>query len=133
MKIRQIQDGDYENILAKWWGEWGFESAPPKEMLPDTGFIAFDEDVPVCSCMVYMTNSKIAWITWVLSNREYRKKPNRRLILKDMLEEACQSAKRAGYNAVFTVTNNAHAIRNFKDAGFITSSTNAHELVKLWD
>jgi len=133
MTIRPLTDSDYDNILVGWWADWGFEAAPPKEMLPDIGFIAFDDDVPVSSCVVYTTNSKVAWITWILSNRAYRKKPSRRFILSEMLEEACQYARKCGYNIIYTATNNAHAIRCFKDAGFIVSSTNTHELIKLWD
>lgn len=35
---RYASSDDYESILLRWWGEWGF-SAPVKEFLPERGII----------------------------------------------------------------------------------------------
>lgn len=131
MTIRPIQDGDYENILIKWWEDWGFPHPPPMIMLPHTGFIAYDGEIPVAACFVYTTNSKVAWLTWLVSNKNYREKPNRRIIINSLIEAVCEWAKSMGYNIIYTVTNKSHAV--FKDAGFIETSKNAHELIKTWD
>ena len=133
MTIRPIQEGDYENILCKWWDDWGFPYPPPIAMLPDTGFIAYDEETPVAACFVYITNSEVAWLTWLVSNKDYRKKPNRRIIINGLIETVCEWTKSAGYSMVYTVTNKSHAVQSFKDAGFIETSKNAHELIKTWD
>ena len=49
--IRQLQEGDYENILVNWWKDWGWEP-PQKDFLPEDGkggMIIYDGDTPVCA------------------------------------------------------------------------------------
>lgn len=133
MKIRSISQKDYDQILIKWWEDWGFPYPPPKEMLPDTGFIAYDEEIPVAACYVYITNSKVAWLTWLISNKNYRKKPDRRIIINGLIETVCGWLKSAEYSMVYTVANKSQAVQSFKDAGFIGTSKNAQELIKTWE
>lgn len=133
MKVRTIQDEDYDEILIKWWEDWGFPSPPPKSMLPTTGFIAYDEDIPVAACFLYVTNSEIAWVTWLVSNKQYRKKPHRRIIINSLIEAVCEGARKTGHSIIYTATNNKSAVQSFKDAGFISTSKNTQELIKTWE
>ncbi len=133
MTIRAIQDGDYENILTKWWSDWGFPAPPPKESIPETSYIAFDGDTPVCFCSLYFTNSSMAWLTWLLSNKEYRKKPHRRYIMNAMIDSVSHFARQQGCSLVYTVSNNRFAVEAFEIAGFKKASSNATELIKTWE
>ena len=38
LNIRRLNDEDY-SALVKWWDTWPEWQAPPKDFLPDTGFI----------------------------------------------------------------------------------------------
>lgn len=133
MTIKAIQDGDYENILTKWWLDWGFQVPPPRDSLPDTSYIAFDGDIPVCFCSLYLTNSSMAWVTWLLSNKEYRKKPHRKYIMNVMIEAVSRLALDNGCPIIYTVSNNRFAVEAFQNAGFKKTSSNATELIKTWD
>ena len=72
--IEPLQEGDYENILCKWWKDWRW-TPPSKEFLPDNGlggFMVYDDGVPVCAGFMYRTNSKAVWCDWIISNIEYK-------------------------------------------------------------
>jgi len=78
--IRELTHTDYDDILLGWWKQWGWEP-PQRDFLPNNGkggVIVFDEDVPVCAGFMYMTNSKVSWVDWIISNKEYTKKPQRK-------------------------------------------------------
>ncbi len=96
LKIKQIADGDYENILTKWWSDWGWES-PSKDFLPQDGLggiMVYDEDEPICAGFVYVTNSSVSWVDWIISSKTYRKKPQRGdalIMLVDALTAICKS------------------------------------------
>jgi hypothetical protein len=131
--IRAIQDGDYENILTKWWSDWGFPSPPPKDSLPKTSYIAYDGDTPVSFCALYLTNSSMAWLTWILSNKEYRKKPHRKIIIQSMIENISDIALNGGAKSVYTVSDERFSVELFKSVGFRQTSSKATELIKTWE
>ena len=73
--IRKLNSTDYDNTLVGWWKDWGWEP-PAKDFLPDdgeSGLIVLDNDVPVCAGFIYITNSKAAWVDWIISNKKYTK------------------------------------------------------------
>ena len=80
--IRKLNSLDYDSILVKWWKDWRW-TAPPKDFLPENGeggFIVYDNDIPVCAGYIYMTNSKVGWCDWIISNFEYKNKKKRKYI-----------------------------------------------------
>eukprot|EP01050_Picozoa_sp_SAG11_P037920 SAG11_NODE_15206_length_585_cov_1.479424_2_plen_83_part_01 len=69
-----LQHEDYDNILKGWWKDWGWE-APSRDFLPQDGqggIMVWDGDTPVCAGFLYNTNSKVAWVDWIISNKEYK-------------------------------------------------------------
>ena len=86
--IRKLQSSDYEDTLFGWWKDWGWE-APLKDFLPDDGeggLIVLDEDIPVCAGFIYVTNSKVAWVDWIISNKNYREKSKRQQAINLLIE-----------------------------------------------
>ena len=74
--IRKLNKTDYEDTLVKWWSDWRW-TAPRKDFLPDDGeggFILYDGDIPVCAGYIYLTNSRVGWCDWIISNFEYKNK-----------------------------------------------------------
>ena len=73
--IRKLNSTDYKDILVGWWEDWGWEP-PAKDFLPDDGeggLIVLDNDTPVCAGFIYITNSKVAWVDWIISNKKLHK------------------------------------------------------------
>ena len=96
--IIPLNESHYDEILVDWWKDW--EWVPPlKDFLPDNGkggLIIYDEKMPVCAGFIYMTNSKVAWIDWIISSKDYKKKPNRQQAISLLIHTLTQIAKNAG-------------------------------------
>ena len=70
LNIRQLSSDDYDAHLYKWWTDWGWQP-PTKEFLPEDGaggLIVEDNNTPVCAGFIYVTNSQVAWVDWIISN-----------------------------------------------------------------
>ena len=83
LNSRPLKESDYEQILVGWWKDWKWEP-PLKDFLPDdgkSGIIIYDNNTPVCAGFIYMTNSKVAWVDWIISNKQYTNKEGRKSAL----------------------------------------------------
>jgi len=131
MDIRWLENGDYENTLVKWWADFDF-TAPPKELLPDNGLggaMVFNEDSEICAGFLYQTNSKIAWVEFIISNKEYRGS-DRGEAIEYLINVLSIKAKELGYTSIYTSLNHKVLIERYKRCGFIASSQNCTEMVK---
>jgi|TARA_R110002126_G_scaffold290439_1_gene447384 hypothetical protein len=96
--IRKLKTSDYDDLLVGWWEDWGF-TPPNREVLPDnakSGLIVFDKTKPICAGFIYLTNSKVALIEWVISDKKYndkRKKVRALNLLIDALILTCSTLK----------------------------------------
>jgi hypothetical protein len=129
--LRPIIESDYEDILLGWWKSWGF-SAPPKDFLPDNGtggIMVLDGDIPVCAGFLYTTNSKVVWVDWIVSNKEYRKKPHRKNGLNLLIQTLTNTAKDEKYKYVYANNNNTYLIDAFLSNGYLKGSKST-ELIK---
>ncbi len=129
--LRPLIESDYEDILLGWWNSWGF-SAPPKDFLPDNGtggIMVLDGDTPVCAGFLYTTNSKVVWVDWIVSNKEYRKKPHRKDGLNLLIQTLTNTAKDKKYKYVYANNNNTYLIDTFLSNGYLKGSKST-ELIK---
>ena len=84
LKILPLKPSDYDEILVQWWKDWRW-TPPTKDFLPEDGkggYIVYDEDVPVCAGFMYVTNSKVVWCDWIISNIKYKDRDKRQQALK---------------------------------------------------
>lgn len=129
--IRQLEYQDY-NTLVEWWSDWGLDS-PDRDFLPEDGIgglIITDGDIPVCAGFIYNTNSKVAWIDWIVSNKQYRVKGKRKeaiLLLIDSLTNIC---KNTAHKYIFSNNNNRFLVDYFVENGYIVGCKNSVELIK---
>jgi hypothetical protein len=131
--VRQLNANDYDDILVKWWNDWGLD-APARDFLPDdatSGLIVFDGDEPVCAGFIYTMNAKVTWVEWIISSRTYRKKPARKECLDLLIYTLTQVCKIKGAKYVFSNNNNKHLIEVFTNSGYIKGCTNSTELIKI--
>jgi len=131
--VRQLNTSDYDDILVKWWNDWGLD-APARDFLPDdatSGLIVFDGDEPVCAGFIYTMNAKVTWVEWIISSRTYRKKPARKECLDLLIYTLTQVCKIKGAKYVFSNNNNKHLIEVFTNSGYIKGCTNSTELIKI--
>jgi len=130
--IRPLNESDYDNTLVKWWEDWGWV-APMKDMLPQDGLggvIVYDEEEPVCAGFLYMTNSRMAWVEWVISSKSYRKKPHRREAIVLLVKTLTDIAKDNGATFAYTVIKNKSLSSIYEQVGYIDGDDNIKEMIK---
>ena len=134
LEIKTLTDSDYENILCGWWKDWNWE-APPKKFLPDNGkggLIIYDGDTPVCAGFMYATNSAVAWVDWIISNKNYRKKPNRSEALRLLVESLTSICKSTGHEYVYALIKHSSLLQTYRDVGYVDGDTYNKEMIKTF-
>lgn len=132
--IRQLNSSDYDDVLLKWWDDWGWE-APPKDFLPnnaESGLIVMDNNIPICAGFIYTTNSKVAWVDWIISNKEYRKKPQRSEAIKKLIEVLTDVCDSRGYKYVYALIKHNSLIDTYKSLGYIKGDSYTSEMIKIF-
>lgn len=133
LTIRQLNDADYENILLDWWNQWGWE-APKKDFLPDEGkggYIIYDGDIPVCAGFIYVTNSKVSWVDWIISNKEYRVKPKRKEAIGLLIESLTNICKMSGSKYIYALIKSNNLIQTYESLGYKKGDSYTSEMIKV--
>ena len=131
--VRELNENDYEDILVGWWKQWGWV-APKRDFLPNNGkggIIVYDEDVPVCAGFMYITNSKAAWVDWIISNKEYTKKPQRNDAIKLLVSALTNICEKSGNKYIYALIKSESLINIYQDIGYVKGSTYTTEMIKL--
>ena len=132
LNIIPLQQGDYENILCKWWKDWRW-TPPSKDFLPDNGeggWIVYDNDMPVCAGFMYLTNSKAVWCDWIISNFEYKDRQKRKEALELLVHIISLTAEDLGKKYIYALIKNKPLVNVYKKVGFIEGDAYTHELIK---
>ena len=133
LNIRELNENDYNNILVGWWEQWGW-TPPKRDFLPNDGkggIIVYDEDVPVCAGFMYITNSKVAWVDWIISNKDYTKKPQRKDAIKLLVLSLTDICKTTGSKYCYALIKNESLVNIYKDLGYTQGSTYTKEMIKI--
>jgi len=126
MEIKPYNRLDYWE-LCSWWAGHGW-MAPDQDMLPEHGFIINN----ICAGFLYKTDSKIAWLEFIISNpRSEKLERNKALDL--LIEQLYSRAKELGFKAIFTSATHKGLIERYKDHGFVVTDTSMTNLVKRID
>ena len=81
LQVRALQESDWED-LQSWWKWWRWPEVS-KETLPLNGLgglMVYKGDTPVAAGFLYLSNSKVAWLDWIVSNPEYKEKDKKQAI-----------------------------------------------------
>tara|TARA_R110001592_G_scaffold120979_1_gene325943 strand:+ start:1814 stop:2224 length:411 start_codon:yes stop_codon:yes gene_type:complete len=131
--IRPLNDTDYEEVLVGWWKDWKW-TAPVPAFLPDDGkggIMVLDNDMPVCAGFIYMTNSKVAWVDWIISNKDYKKKPQRQEALTLLIKSLTQLCKDSGKMFSYALLKNKSLIKTYESLGYTAADNYSQEMIKL--
>ena len=133
LTIRPLKEGDYEEILIEWWKQWNWEP-PVRDFLPDDGkggLIIYDGDTPICAGFVYTTNSKASWVDWIISNKEYRVKPNRAESLKLLIKSLGYMSKMNGSKYGYALIKHKSLVSTYEELGWVKGDSYTSEMIKL--
>jgi hypothetical protein len=133
LDIRILNSSDYDEILVGWWKDWGWDP-PQKDFLPSDGAggcIVFDEDTPVCAGFMYITNSKAVWIDWIISNKNYRKKPERKEAIKLLIDTITNISRNLGNKYAYALIKHSGLIESYEELGYVKGDSYTHEMIKI--
>ena len=131
--IRELNETDYDDILVDWWKKWEW-TAPQRDFLPDNGkggIIVYDDNTPVCAGFMYLTNSKVSWVDWIISNKEYTKKPERQDAIKLLVSALTEISKKSGGKYAYALIKNNSLISTYESLGYIKGDNYTSEMIKL--
>jgi hypothetical protein len=130
--IRKLKEEDYDDILVKWWRDWRW-TPPAKEFLPEDGaggVIVYDGETPVCAGFIYVSNSQVAWIEFVISNMDVKNREVREASIDLLISSLTNIAKESGYKYIFTRVKNQSLINVYSHLGYVIGDVGATEMIK---
>ena len=131
--IKELSETDYDDILVGWWKQWGWEP-PQRDFLPNDGkggIIVYDGDTPICAGFMYLTNSKVAWVDWIISNKEYTKKLQRRDAIKLLVSALTEICKKSGSKYSYALIKNESLIGMYEELGYVKGDSYTNEMIKI--
>jgi len=133
LNIRVLTYEDYDDTLKGWWEDWAW-TPPNRAFLPDDGkcgFMVLDEDIPVCAGFIYFTNSGVTWVDWIISNKRYKKKPNRQEAIKLLVDTLTNFSKEQGFKYCYALIKNQSLIETYKSLGYVKGDEYVGEMIKI--
>jgi len=133
LNIRKLNKTDYEEILVNWWKEWRW-TAPSRDFLPENGeggFIVYDGDTPVCAGYIYITNSKVGWCDWIISNFQYKDKLKRKKALDSLISTLTNALKINGCKYSYALIKSKSLINCYVNNGYIEGDNYNKEMIKI--
>lgn len=130
LQIRTLKESDWETMQF-WWKAWGWPEVT-KELMPLEGLggLMVEKDgVAIASGFLYLTNSKVAWTEWIVSDPEYRQEDRAKALtmLVSGLEEIAISA---GYKIILSVGRNKGLLNIHKELGYTVDDSPSYEISK---
>lgn len=131
--IRPLNENDYDTTLSTWWHNWGWEPIE-RDFLPDNGkggLMVLDGEEPVCAGFVYTTNSKVAWVDWIVSSDTYRKKPERKEAIKLLVETLTNICRNTGHKYSYALIKHPGLSELYEELGYVKGDKQVSEMIKL--
>tara|TARA_R110002020_G_scaffold119205_12_gene272127 strand:+ start:129 stop:539 length:411 start_codon:yes stop_codon:yes gene_type:complete len=130
--LRPLKYEDYNEILVGWWKDWDW-TPPPRDFLPEEGkggIMVLDKDIPVCAGYIYNTNSKVAWVDWIISNKEYIHKENKKEALKLLIDTLNNMCKEIGSEYAYALLKHEGLIKTYEELGYKRADSYTVEMIK---
>ena len=132
LNTRVILESDWD-MLVDWWANWkDWGDNPTKEMLPlngTGGLIIEKEGKPIMAGFLYLTNSKVAWMEFIVSDPTY--KENDRAEALELLILSLEDIARAmDKEIILSIGRNKILLSMHKKLGYIVDKDPSYELSK---
>ena len=113
--VRSIRESDYK-FIDTWWKDNKYD-APPRELLPENGLhglMICKKEKPIACTYLYLTNSKMGYCDYLISNPNYKSKDRFEIITKLMVA-AVETAYSLGVLDFWFITNNPSMVKRCKE------------------
>ena len=131
LKARKIKADDWD-MLSDWWKGHNWP-VPARDSLPENGsggIIIEENNKPTIAGFIYQTNSSVAWVDWIISNKEYRKKPQRENAIGLLIETLTGTCKNLGSKYCYALIKHRGLIETYKQLGYIEADSYTQEMIK---
>ena len=91
--------------------------------------MVWDGDTPVCAGFLYNTNSKVAWVDWIISNKEY--KESRKEALSILIQTLTSVAKNLDNKFAYALIKHNGLIGVYEQQGYTTGDSYNKEMIKV--
>lgn len=130
LQYRQLTENDYQDFLVQWWKDNRF-TPPPIDFLPNNGtdgivVINSDTKEKICAGFIYITNSEVAWLEFVVGNFDVKNKELRKQAIEFLISKLVETS---GKKYLFSSVKNPNLIKHFTNSGFLIGSQNTTELI----
>ena len=132
MNTRRLTKNDWYT-LSKWWADWPKWKTPSRNFLPDNGtggLIVEKNNKPIVAGFIYLTNSRVALLEWIISNPNYREHDRDEAIIT-LITSAEKMIKNLGYKYAFSVMQHNKLIKRHEKLGWKKDSIPSYELTKV--
>jgi hypothetical protein len=132
LNVRELRESDWDTLVEFWkaWPEW--EQHPTKDLLPLNGcggVMVEKEGKPIIAGFLYLTNSKVAWLEWIVSNPDYRES-DRKEALELLINTLESVAINQGYKIILSIGRNKSLIETHKKLGYSVDDKPSYEITK---
>jgi hypothetical protein len=130
LQVRGLQESDWEN-LQSWWKWWRWPEVS-KETLPLNGLgglMVYKGDTLIASGFLYLSNSKVAWLDWVISNPNY-KETDRKQAIELLINSLEEVARQQDYSIIISITKSKPLIETHKKLGYTVDEKPSYEITK---
>ncbi len=94
--------------------------------------IVYDGDTPVCAGFMYTTNSAVAWVDWIISNKQYRKKPQRAEALTMLVGSLTGICENTGHRFSYALIKHNSLLETYKQLGYVEGDSYNKEMIKVF-
>jgi hypothetical protein len=79
---------------------------------------------------MYITNSKVSWVDWIISSKTYRKKPHRKNAIKMLIEGLTEVCRNSGAKYIYALIKHRGLIETYKHLGYVQGDSYTTEMIK---
>ena len=115
-------------MLSQWWKGHDFPVAVDIGALPLTGLIIEEGDVALCAGWLYLSNSSIAWIGFVVGNPEIKAK-SMYIAIKELMSGLVELAHESGFSIIYANFNKKGLLKPLADIGFLEAGKDYTEMI----
>jgi hypothetical protein len=133
LDVRPLTEEDYDNILVGWWKDWKWEP-PQRDFLPGDGtggIIVLDSGNPICAGFLYVTNSKVCWVDWIISNRQYRDKEKRKHAIRLLIDTLTNIGVDTGNKYAYALIKHKSLTGVYEEFGYTKGDSYTSEMIKV--
>ena len=130
MKHRQaVVHTDYEEF-SRWWDAHGWKPVP-KEILPPTGFVAYDDNGMKAAGWLYMdANVPMGIMEWIVTNPDNTARESLKAI-HIVLEQILRLADEVGLKAIYSSVQNGGLEKIYNRYGFVSTDKQMTSVVRV--